>query len=319
MKKILVSFVGANDAGKLANKPDGAVLTALRNERFNEVILLWNEGKTAEAQYSEIVLHIKREIKKSKLAAKVTDYEFSFKDVTDHNEIYEALKSFTDELPKNKNTRYTAAISSGTPAMQVCWILLAESGEFSEEFPLRLVKVKDPKFGKSKNAEVKLNTALPKIIGLKKEMGELKKDLIPVAEIDASKGELKIGETAVNLSPVELCYYRYFAERVLKGESAERFSGINVPLAFIKKIYSLHEEMFPDLEMNREGLKQYIKKGYDFPIQTFRGHVSKINRKLKEQIGNETIFGIFKIADEGRRGAKFYGIKADAEKISILK
>ncbi|NOX19002.1 MAG: hypothetical protein GXO87_12075, partial [Chlorobi bacterium] len=145
MKKILLSFVGTNDAGKLLSKPDGAILTALNNEQFNEVILLWNEGTIGEIEYSDVVLFLKREIKKRKLASKVTDYEFSFKDVTDHNEIYEALKSFADELPKNENLFYAAAISSGTPAMQVCWILLAESGEFSEKFPLRLVKVKDPK------------------------------------------------------------------------------------------------------------------------------------------------------------------------------
>ena len=37
MKKqtqILLSFVGSNDGGKLLGKPDGDVLTALKNEKF---------------------------------------------------------------------------------------------------------------------------------------------------------------------------------------------------------------------------------------------------------------------------------------------
>ncbi len=320
MKKCLLSFIGTNDAGILLGKTEGAIITALKNETFDEVKLLWNDSVVNEnLSYADIMIHLKREIKKQKLCSKIDDEEFELTDVTDHNEIYKQLKAYSESLPKDKNIEYTAAISSGTPAMQVCWILLAESGDFSEQFPLRLIKVKDPKFGKSKNIEVKLNTALPKIIGLKKEVGELKKNLIPLAEIETEKGELKIGETKINLSPVELCYYRYFADRVAHEEKPERFSGINVPLEFIKKIFAYHEETFPDLELNRAGLKDYIKKGYDFPIQTFRGHISKINRKLKEGLNNETVFQYFKISYEGRRGAKFYGIKAPAEKLLFKK
>jgi hypothetical protein len=40
-KKILISFVGVNDAGKLAGEKDGAILTALENENFDEMISLW--------------------------------------------------------------------------------------------------------------------------------------------------------------------------------------------------------------------------------------------------------------------------------------
>lgn len=36
---ILLSFIGTNDAGKLIDKNDGAILTALSNEKFDEVIL----------------------------------------------------------------------------------------------------------------------------------------------------------------------------------------------------------------------------------------------------------------------------------------
>ena len=44
--KILLSFVGSNDAGRLLkhSKGEGAIITALRNEGFDEVILLWNEN-----------------------------------------------------------------------------------------------------------------------------------------------------------------------------------------------------------------------------------------------------------------------------------
>ena len=81
--------------------------------------------------------------------------------------------------------------------MQVCWILLAESGDFSELNSLRLIQVKDPKFGKSENLLVKIDTSLPRILRLKEEVKTLKKDLIPSAIITITKPGLKIDETDI--------------------------------------------------------------------------------------------------------------------------
>jgi len=317
--KTLISFIGTNDAGALLDKKDGAILTALSNEKIDEVILLWNEAKIKdELKYSDVLLYLKREIKKQKLAKKVSDNELALKDVTDHNEIYLQLKDFTDSLKKDAHRDYVAAISSGTPSMQVCWILLAESGDFSLDFPLRLIKVTDPKFGKSKNIVVKLDTALPRIIGLQNELDELKKDLIPIAVIDIEHGSLKIGDNNIPLSPVEFCYYRYFAERNLNDEELEKFSGFTIRISFIKMIYSYHEESFPDLDANRMAMEEMIKKELELSITTFRGHLSKINRKLNNALRNESVFNVFQIQNEGTRGAKFYGLKIPMEKIRII-
>ena len=153
-KKILLSFVGTNDAGKLIGKNDGAILTALKKQKFDEVILLWNRTQIGEVKYEKVVKYLKREIMKRKYASKISDKEFKLSDVTDHNQIYLKLKEFTDTLPKNKSYSYTAAISSGTPAMQVCWTLFAESGDFTETIPLQLIKIKDPNGYEIELAEV---------------------------------------------------------------------------------------------------------------------------------------------------------------------
>ena len=182
-KTILLSFVGTNDAGKLINQNDGAILTALTNQKFDEVILLWNQTSIKKPNYSSISNYLKREILKRKLASKVTLIELKIKDVTDHNEIYASLKNIADQLFKTEKMNYTTAISSGTPSMHVCWILLAESGDFSETNQLNLIKVKDPKYGKTENISVKIDTSLPRIIRLKEEVETLKKDLIPIAII----------------------------------------------------------------------------------------------------------------------------------------
>ncbi|MDR3596508.1 RNA repair transcriptional activator RtcR family protein [Clostridium sp.] len=316
-KNILISFIGTNDAGELKGKTDGAILTALTNQKFDETILFWTKSSNSDIDYLKIADYLKSEIKKRRLAKKVTTLEFPVKSVTDHNQIYIQLKNISDALPKENSHTYTAAISSGTPAMQVCWILLAESGDFSEINKLNLVQVNDPKFGKSENIPVKIDTALPKIIRLKEEMDNLKKDLIPSARITINWPGLTIGDITIPLSPVELSYYMYFAERVLGGLGDEKFFGLTTPNYFLNRILELHAELFPGLESNRQELENIKKKNYGLSISTFRGNISKVNRKIKKAINNESITASFEIASTGGRGYKFYGIKATKEKLKI--
>ena len=318
-RKILLSFVGSNDAGKLFknSKGEGAIITALRNDFFDEVILLWNENNFLTPTFSKIVKYLKKEIKHLELAKKVSDYKMNIADVTNHNQIYTSLKKITDNLENDETNIYTASVTSGTPAMQVCWILLGESGEFLEGSSLRLIQVKDPKFGKSKNIEVALDTTLPKIVSLKEEVENLKKDLVPAARINIERGELYIGDNLVKLSPIEFCYYRYFAERVIDGLGDEKFSGITVSINFMKKIFKYHEESFEHSELNRMDLRKMIDKKLELGITTFRGNISKTNKKIKTALNNETLSNLFTISVEGGRGAKFYGIKADAEKLVL--
>ncbi len=318
-KKILLSFIGSNDAGKLTDKPDGVVLTALSNEKFDEVHLLWNKGIVKEITYEKIANYLKKEIVKRKLAKKVFTYEFPIKDVTDHNNIYGILKDFTDKLDKSEKNNYSAAISSGTPAMQVCWILLAESGDFSDTTPLQLIKIKDPKFGKSENIPVKIDTSLPRIVRLKEELEILRKDLIPIAVITITKPGLKIGETEIILSPMELTYYKYFAKRVIEGKGDEKFSGFNTTNAFLDRVIEIHEELFPDSESTRMGLMSIRKKNIGLSIYTFRGNLSKLNKKIRGTLPNDTIANTFEITAEGLRTVRCYGIKAPMKKLKIVK
>lgn len=316
-KKILLSFVGTNDAGKLISSYDGAILTSLQNDSFDEVILLWNEAKIESLKYSEVVTYLTKEIKKRKLAESISNYKVNLTDVTDHNEIYKELKKITDRLDKKDNIKYTAAISSGTPAMQVAWILLAESGDFSISNPLKLIKTKDPKFGKSKNIHVKLSTGLPRIVGLTNELAEVKQDLIPMAVLSIEKGELTIGGNAIKLAPIEFCYYRYFAEKVIENKGLEKFSGYTISLNFMKQIQKFHEESFYDFYSGREELEEMIKKEHEQGIGTFRGNISKLNSKIQKGLDNETLVKTFQIVSEGKRGAMFYGLRVSKKKLKI--
>lgn len=309
-KSILISFIGSNDLGRLEENRDGAILTALTNENFDEAIFLYNKSNSSFIDYEKIADYLLLETKKRKLVKKAECFELPIKDVTDHNHIYKLLKEFTDKLEKNENIKYTAAISSGTPAMQVCWILLAESGDFSNSYQLSLIKIKDPKFGKSSNIEVKIDTSLPKILRLKEENESLKKDLMPRIFVDVKKGKVEIGNKLINLAPIEFCYYRYFAEKVKEKKESEYFGGLFVPLEFLEKIFYYHEESFPGLDINREEIRKMIKNKTELSITTFRGNISKVNKKLSESIKNKAVLNNCIIKVEGRRGAKFYGINA---------
>jgi hypothetical protein len=311
--KVLLSFVGTNDAGVLQGKPDGAILTALKNDKFNTVYLFFNDSN--EHDFFSISKYLKSEIIRLGLAEEVNLILLDIKDVTDHNLIYTSLKDFCDKLNKNKN--YYAAISSGTPAMQVCWILLAESGDFSIINPLKLIKIKDPRFGKSENVPVKIGTSLPKIIRLNNEVEALKNELIPPVIFDTNKPELIIDGISIPTAPIELSYYFYFLQRSFNSCGFEKFSGYWTTKIFLKKIIEIHESFFPFLDLNRIELKKYIKSDNGLPIGTFRGNISKINKKIKIAVNKNSLIELFKISTEGSRGAKYYGIKADKEKIII--
>ena len=317
-EKILISFVGTNDSLFLTENKSGAILNALANDKFDKVILLWNEAKINGIKFSEVVLAIKRKIIKEKLAKSIIDQEFVFKDVTDHNEIYPKLKYYTDTLPKNNTIKYTAAISSGTPSMQVCWILLAESGDFDIYNPLNLIKVSDPKFGKSKNINVKFSTLLPKIISLSEENENLKVELIPPIKINRKKAKICIGEKEINFGPMEFVYYLYFAERNKNGKSLEKFSGITTNQSFTKSIYNLHKDIFPELDLLRHDLEKMIKSQMEISIDTFRGNISKINKKIRGKVNSEIISSYYFIESEGIRGAKYYGIKCNENNLIFV-
>lgn len=316
-KRILLSFVGSNDAGKLKNKDDGAILTALTNQKFDEVLLLWNKSGSKEIDYLAISNYLKQEIKKRKLAEKSTIVELPISNVTDHNQIYGALKQFTDDLDKRVELNYTAAISSGTPAMQVCWILLSESGDFSETNKLNLIQVKDPKFGTSGNIPVKIDTALPRIIRLKEEVENLKKDLIPNATITISKPGVVIGGVEIPFTPIELCYFKYFAERVVAEKGYEKFPVYSTTNDFLDRIIEIHQDFFPDSDSGRQDLIRIRKKSIGLDITTFRGNISKLNKKIQESINNNSIAETFRVRSEGVKGAKCYGISTNKEKILI--
>jgi len=305
--RVFVSFVGVNDAGKLIGKDNGAILTALKAlKKVDKVHLLWSPT----GNFKDIANYLKNEIISKNYCKDIFSQTFDLDNVTDHNEIYPKLLEFC----KNNFTEgeeVIAAIASGTPAMQVCWILMAESGDFN----LRLIRSNEPKFSKSPITEIKLGTGLPKIIKqLESENKDLKK-LLPVVNMNISKGELTIGNQLIKLSPIQFSYYRYFLERAKEEKEYERFGNLDTPSGFLKTIINYHKESFPDAYSAIEESEKIVKSGYGVDMRTFRANISKLNKKIKSAIIN---YDFYIIETNGSRYKTRYGISLSDDKIKII-
>lgn len=308
--KVFVSFVGINDAGKLIGKDEGAILTALKAlKKVDKVYLLWSPT----GNFKNIANYLKKEIINKKYCKNILLNSFDLDNVTDHNEIYPKLLEFC-KSNFTGDEEVVAAVASGTPAMQVCWILMAESGDFK----LKLIRSNEPKFSKSPITEIKLGTGLPKIIKrLESENKDLKM-LLPVVNMNVSKGELKIGNDLIKLSPIQFAYYRYFLERAKEEKKYERFPMFRTHLEFVKKIIKYHNDSFPESDQGILHTIKLLKNEDGINMSNFRPNLNRINKKIKSILISESLSKYFIIESIGSRQALSYGINLSEEKINIF-
>ncbi|MCX7832853.1 MAG: RNA repair transcriptional activator RtcR family protein [Ignavibacteria bacterium] len=314
MIKILVSFVGTNDAGKLNGKNDGAILTVLKNMKFDRVHLLWTSSYKNGINYDKISQYLINEIKKRKYCKDVTREYLNIEDVVDHNEIYPKLLDCLKRNFNNKKFKVTAAIASGTPSMQACWIIMAESGDF----PMELIRSNEPELNKEPITKVKLGTALPKIIRLENENKRLKKSLYPSdkVKINIIECELKIGEKVIPLPPMQFCYYRYFITRVINDEGPLKIKGFNLPREFSQRILEFFTECYPEYDYNVSALKAKLSKFETISLNTFRSNISRMNSNLRKYLVDN--YGPYLISYGGHKFQKEYSINIPKDCITII-
>jgi len=311
MKRILISFIGSKDRGNSEEKSKGAVRTVFEKRKFDDCFLI-----ITNKEYELIGKNIKSILYKNKKCKSVRLVSLEIDNPTDHNEIYPKLLGFCKSLKPSKNKKFTAAIASGTPAMQVCWILMAESGDF----PIELIRSNEPKFGGELVTSVKLGTGLPRIIRLQEEVKKLKKEkneLIPEIQINIKKGLLIIDKKEINLSLMEFCYYRYFVERILEDLGLELITGFEIPRHIIEKVLQFHRQSFPYSDTRLE-LEKIFKDGRTPFINTFSAHKTHINNKIKSAFKNSPTSKYFLINDFGKRFNKEYGLIIPPDKIKII-
>lgn len=122
---MLLTFIGNNDC-YLAEGKEGAIISILRQRAFDALYILYNDARYLR-HASEILLYCKKYF--PKLIVRYQEAE-SFNPI-DYNLVYPAMVSAVRSIQKEqegKDVEYTISITSGTPTMHSCWILMVMGG-----------------------------------------------------------------------------------------------------------------------------------------------------------------------------------------------
>ncbi len=123
MNKVLISFIGNNDCFLSENR-NGAIISILHQLSFDKLYILYNHSRYLHYA-SEILLYCRKHFPKMSVS-----YESAITlDPTDHNLVYPAMfKAIDHIMNEEKDSEITVSITSGTPTMHACWLLLKQGG-----------------------------------------------------------------------------------------------------------------------------------------------------------------------------------------------
>ena len=322
MTSHLVSFVGTTDI-QLAHEGRGPVLTAIKELKPTSVTLIVTESKAGtskkKSRFMEDSIRVVDAIENTFPKVSVQRWPIVLSDPTDHNEIYPKLRAIAREIA-TEFPEVAVAISSGTPSMQVCWILLAESGEVS----LKLYRTSDPDISNVVIQPVKLEVGLPRIIGLEQQHQKLQRrtnSLEKVAfkqiRMSVPNGTIHVGAVELKLSRRQFTYYRYFlsqaAEHTGTADAGLSIRNGRIPKNFVEAIVSYDKETWP-LEPDPDMLA--LRVGGELDVTVFRSNLSKLNRKISDALGD--ISALYSIQFMGRAKLRSYSLLVPASKIKII-
>lgn len=155
--QILLTFTGFHDPfnpeQSNGQKQAGPVLTVLAHRNFDVVYLL-STPKTAHRSRDTV-----KAISERHPNLDVREEELMLKDPTNHLGILRQLRQTFSKIQKDHpDSKYSISLSSGTPHMHACWLLLTASGEI----PARLLQPQRPEHtptGKSPIKDIDITVA----------------------------------------------------------------------------------------------------------------------------------------------------------------
>jgi DNA-binding NtrC family response regulator len=221
MKKILISFIGNNDC-YLSEGKEGAILSILKEREYDFLYILYNDDRFLPYA-SEILTFCRAQYKNMT----VTYIDAKSLNPIDYNIVYPAMVSAIQTIIEEQGlveVDYTIAITSGTPTMHSCWILISQGGVI----PARLIQVSReqgiseidfnlddfPKIVAEKNLKVRLaktnreneilrrqlNCDFTELIGEHRTMIDIKKQISNLTKYDINvfiEGESGTGKEIV--------------------------------------------------------------------------------------------------------------------------
>lgn len=211
-------MLGSNDV-ELYGKNLGAIRGILHESKknidieFDDLLILADESAItpkSKKKYSDAIPEIEEYCKKNFNHNLTVNFDrFELKDPTNYAEIYPLLLTFIKNLKPNKKNQYFISLTSGTPTMTACWLLLAKSGLIDarllqtsrhqglkeidlniNDFPLvrkldeAKIKLKQYREEIDYLKNLELNIEIPEIIGNSPQIIEIKKQIEHLAKYD---------------------------------------------------------------------------------------------------------------------------------------
>ena len=138
---ILLTFTGSHDPFSISAQDGdartGPVLTILAERKFEAVYLF------TTPRMAEISEQTRAEIKSRYPETLVTIMEVPLKDPTNYIGILRQIRGHFHHIrQKHRSDAYSISVSSGTPQMHACWLMLVASGEI----PATLLQTTPPEF-----------------------------------------------------------------------------------------------------------------------------------------------------------------------------
>ncbi len=137
--RVLLTFVGSRDPfrDEAAGLDDGPLLSLLAVERFDVVHLFYNNDV-----YLRRASRLLEELQRRPATPEVSYEEIEVDNPTDYESLYVCMQHRGLEIIERHgvDAEYFVSMSSGTPQMQTCWLLLVLGGVL----PARLLQIDPP-------------------------------------------------------------------------------------------------------------------------------------------------------------------------------
>ena len=149
---IYLTFVGNHD--KLNLEGTGPALTIFYQYSAEiKSVFIFQTPKNEFEDYPSIAEKIKRQIESFKPDVSVTIISVDIIDPTDYLHVYTTLHLNIQKIENIENDESLINLTSGTPTMTVCWVLLHKTGVLPNA---RLIQSVDPKFRRRNESTVEV-------------------------------------------------------------------------------------------------------------------------------------------------------------------
>lgn len=151
----------------------------------------------------------------------------------------------------------------------------------------------------------------------------------PSIRVNLSEKVVYIGQMGIDMVPMQMVLYVNFLRRKVEGcHCPERPYCLDCTECFpylgdLSKKKSL-EEMVKDYQRaygpssgRAEEFQRYWERKGGIDQETLRQNISKINKTLKENLEDETLWPFFTVTSVGKHGSKRYGVRVEKGKILI--